>query len=133
MLDNQEDMKSLEGDKLLLPSRLQGALTEVSFDRCMELTREEYPWIANLMQRMRGKTMLMREEEFLLYLSPEFWNEEERKTLPGKTSGEILDALCSLGIVMRTADNRINFPEIYLHGFGLKRKGGIKRPKETIV
>ena len=133
MLDNQEDMKSLEGDKLLLPSRLQGALTEVSFDRCMELTREEYPWIANLMQRMRGKTMLMREEEFLLYLSPEFWNEEERKTLPGKTSGEILDALCSLGIVMRTADNRINFPEIYLHGFGLKRKGGIKRPKETMV
>ena len=101
MLDNQEDMKSLVRDKLLCPSRLQGALTEVSFDPCMELTREEYPWIANLMQRMRGKTMLMREEEFLLYLSPQFWNEEERKTLPGKTSGEILDALCSLGIVMK--------------------------------
>lgn len=35
----------------------------------------------------------------------------------------------TLGIVMETPDNRVNVPEIYLHGFGLKRKGGIRRPK----
>ena len=132
MLDHKKDIEELEGDRLLAPPRLQGALAEVSADRCMELTREEYQWLDNLMQRMRGKTMLMREQEFLLYLSPEFWNEEDRKKLPGKTSREILEALCTLGIVMRTADNRINFPEIYLHGFGLKRKGGIKRPQKIM-
>ena len=31
--------------------------------------------------------------------------------------------------VMETPDNRVNVPEIYLYGFGLKRKGGIRRPK----
>ena len=49
--------------------------------------------------------------------------------MPGKTNMEILDVLLTLGVVMKTTDGRINVPEIYLHGFGLKRKGGIKRPK----
>ena len=40
-----------------------------------------------------------------------------------------MEVLMTLGIVMKTADERVNIPEIYLHGFGLKRKGGIKRPK----
>lgn len=64
-----------------------------------------------------------------LALHPENWSESERDKLPGKSNIEILEVLVTLGIVMKTADNRINFPEIYLHGFGLKRKGGIKRPK----
>ena len=73
--------------------------------------------------------MLMGLDEFLRYLEPENWPAAERDKLPGKTNVEILEVLVTLGIVMRTADERINIPEIYLHGFGLKRKGGIKRPK----
>jgi hypothetical protein len=44
-------------------------------------------------------------------------------------SQEILEALLELGIVIQSPDGRINVPELYLYGFGLKRKGGIKRPK----
>ncbi len=94
-----------------------------------ELTEEEYQWMQNLITRLNKKTMLMGLEEFLSYLVPENWPEEERKNLPGKTNMEILDVLLTLGVVMKTTDGRINVPEIYLHGFGLKRKGGIKRPK----
>ena len=71
----------------------------------------------------------MEKTEFLGYLSPENWPTEERDRLPGKTNVEIFETLMTLGIVMETADERVNVPEIYLHGFGLKRKGGIKRPK----
>ena len=42
---------------------------------------------------------------------------------------EIFDMLLTLGIIMETNDGRVNVPEIYLYGFGLKRKGGIKRKK----
>jgi len=94
-----------------------------------DLTEEEYQWMQNLITRLNKKTMLMGLEEFLSYLVSENWPEEERKNLPGKTNMEILDVLLTLGVVMKTTDGRINVPEIYLHGFGLKRKGGIKRPK----
>ena len=112
----------------MAPSRLQGALGEVSIDRVRELVNEEYRWLQNLINRLKGKEMLMEREEFLEYLSPEHW-QEERDRLPGKNSFEILQALLELGIVMQSPDGRINVPELYLYGFGLKRKGGIKRPK----
>lgn len=129
MLNNENDIKTLEGERILLPTRLQGAVEKVSIDRVKELTQEEYQWLQNLIVLLNKKTMLMEKTEFLGYLSPENWPSEERDKLPGKTNAEILETLMTLGIVMKTSDERVNIPEIYLHGFGLKRKGGIKRPK----
>lgn len=129
MLQHKEEIEVLEAERVLSPVSLQGAVAKVSVDRVYELTREEYPWLQNLIARLKNKTMLMEKNEFLTYLSPEHWLAEERIKLPGKTGQEILAALMNLGIVMEIADGRINVPEIYLHGFGLKRKGGIKRPK----
>ncbi len=129
MLNSKSDVAALEKERVLMPARLQGAVAKVSADRVQELTQEEYPWLQNLIKRLDKKTMLMKKEEFLDYLCPENWPETERGRLPGDMDTEILEALMTLGIVMKTADERINIPEIYLHGFGLKRKGGIKRPK----
>ncbi|MCI9137813.1 MAG: hypothetical protein HFH48_09675 [Lachnospiraceae bacterium] len=128
-LYHRDDLPKLESDRLLLPTRLQGAIAKVSRDRVQELTEEEYQWMKNLIRLLDKKTMLMSQEEFLSYLTPENWPDEERNKLPGKTGMEILDALLTLGIFMKTTDGRINVPEIHLHGFGLKRKGGIRRPK----
>ncbi|MDE7478147.1 MAG: hypothetical protein K2M91_09390 [Lachnospiraceae bacterium] len=129
MLNSKSDVAALEKERVLHPTRLQGAVAKVSADRVQELTQEEYQWLQNLIKRLDKKTMLMEKEEFLSYLRPENWPETERGRLPGETGMEILEVLMMLGIVMKTADERINIPEIYLHGFGLKRKGGIKRPK----
>ncbi len=129
MVNCKNDLALLEKERILSPTRLQGAIAKVSTDRVQELTQEEYQWLQNLITRLNQKTMLMDIDEFLDYLHPENWTESERDKLPGKSNIEILEVLVTLGIVMKTADNRINFPEIYLHGFGLKRKGGIKRPK----
>lgn len=129
MLHSRGDVAALENEQVLLPARLQGAVVKVSADRVQELTQEEYQWLQNLIGRLDKKAMLMQQEEFLGYLNPENWPETERGRLPGKTAIEIMEVLMTLGIVMKTADERVNIPEIYLHGFGLKRKGGIKRPK----
>lgn len=129
MLNYKNEIAALERERILSPTRLQGAVARVSVARVQELTQEEYRWLKNLIRRLNGKHMLMELDEFLSYLQPEQWPETERTQLPGKTGMEILDGLLTLGIVMKTADGRINVPEIYLHGFGLKRKGGIKRPK----
>lgn len=71
----------------------------------------------------------MEKDEFLEYLTPDLWSEEKKDELPGRTKQEIYSVLLALGIIMETSDSRVNVPEIYLYGFGLKRKGGIRRPK----
>ncbi len=40
-------------------------------------------------------------------------------------------AFASEEMLKHKEEIRINLPEVYLHGFGLKRKGGIKRPKKN--
>ena len=69
----------------------------------------------------------MERSEFLKYLLLENWPEREREMLPGSSPEEFLDEFEGLGIFYVTGDGRINTPEIYLLGFGLKRRGGIKR------
>lgn len=129
MSRNPDEVKKLEGDRLLSPSSLQGALTVVSGDRVDELKLEEYGWLETLIKNIKGQSMLMGRQEFLRYLDPDRWPQAERETLPGNAPDELLETLKTLGIVIETGDGRINVPEIYLHGFGLKRRGGIKRPR----
>ncbi len=123
-VDNPDD------SRLLHPSRLQGALEEVSRDRVKELVEDEYGWLTVLSQKLNGQSMLMGRSEFLKYLAIDNWSSEEQQTLPGTTPDELLEALKNLGIFLETDDSRINVPEIYLHGFGLKRRGGIRRPRK---
>lgn len=125
----EEVLEKLEEDKLIWPPRLQGALVEVSKDRVKELVEEEYGWLDVLVRNLKGQSMLMERTEFLKFLLTENWPEEMRGSLPGASPEELLEALESLGIFQETEDGRINVPEIYLHGFGLKRRGGIKRPR----
>lgn len=129
MVEDYDEILKLEEERLLSPSSIQGALTEVSADRVDELKLEEYGWLEILSNSLRNQSMLMTRQEFLRYLDPDLWPEDKRGTLPGNTPNELLEALKTLGIVIETGDGRINVPEIYLHGFGLKRRGGIKRPR----
>ena len=129
MIKHSDELNDLKEDHLLVPTYLQGALVTVSEDRVKELTSEEYQWLTELIDRLKGKTMLMEKDEFLEYLAPDLWSEEKKDELPGRTKQEIYSVLLALGIIMETSDSRVNVPEIYLYGFGLKRKGGIRRPK----
>ena len=129
MYDNSSEVAKLQGKYVLSTSRLQAAVTKVSVDRVKELTQEEYGWLENLVDRLRGQTMLMDKMKFMHYLEVQAWPEAERDELPGTTALEIFDVLKTLGIIQETWDGRINVPEIYLHGFGLKRRGGIRRPR----
>ncbi len=130
ILPREDEVAKLEGDRLLLPSSLQGALADVSKDRVDELLLEEYGWLDVLRSELYGQSMLMGHSEFLKCLALENWPEDEKQALPGTSPEELLEALKELGIFWETEDGRINVPEIYLHGFGLKRRGGIQRPRK---
>lgn len=111
---------------LLQPSDLQGALMNTSDDRIREL-QEEYPWLESFKMSLVDLTAPMQKEVFLDAVNSTRWSPEKQ---PPVTNPEaILQYLLQLGIIESRSDGRINMPEIYLYGFKVKRKGGVKRPK----
>ena len=127
MAEKQEEVKKLPENRILSPSMLQGAVQKVSDERVDEL-EEEYPWLSRLKKAFYGLTMLMPKSEFISKIEMNLWTEEEQGQLPATTPEGIFEILMKLGIVFVARDGRVNVPEIYLHGFGMKRKGGIRRP-----
>ena len=124
---NQKVLQQLQGNALLTPSAIQDSIQEVSTDRVQEL-QEDFPWLEKFKTFVEGSTLLMQEAEFLSKIQRllEYYPNEN---YPAKTPSGMEDELIALGIIQRTTDARINMPEIYLHGFRLKRKGGIRHVK----
>jgi len=111
---------------LLQPSDLQGALMNTSDYRIREL-QEEYPWLESLKTSLIDLTAPIQKEIFLDRIKSTIWNPKKQ---PPVTKPEgILQYLLQLGVVESRSDGRINMPEIYLYGFKVKRKGGVKRPQ----
>ena len=55
------------------------------------------------------------------------WDSVAEKA-PDRSSRELLRLLIELGIFYQRNDGRIDARDLYLKGFGLRRKGGVKRP-----
>jgi hypothetical protein len=111
------------------PSDLQGALMDTSEDRIRELAQEEYPWLEALKTSLTGLEVPTAKAKFLEVIAATQWSEQLGKRPPTSKPEEVLKYLLQLGIVESRSDGRINMPEIYLYGFEVKRRGGIKRPK----
>jgi len=124
-----ENQQSLSGTTLLQPSDLQGALMDTSEDRIRELAQEEYPWLEALKTSLTGLEVPTPKSKFLEVLTDTQWSEKIGKRPPALKPEEVLQYLLKLGIIESRSDGRINMPEIYLYGFEVKRRGGIKRPK----
>ncbi|MDH6060084.1 hypothetical protein NWP17_06470 [Chrysosporum bergii ANA360D] len=126
---NEENEQSLSGTALLQPFDLQGALMDTSEDRIRELAHEEYPWLEALKTSLLGLEVPTSKSKFLEVLKGTEWSKKSGKLPPTSQPEEVLKYLLQLGIVESRSDERINMPEIYLYGFKVKRRGGIKRPK----
>ncbi len=114
---------------LLQPSDLQAALIDTSEDRIQELAQEEYPWLEALKPSLRGLDVPIETSKFLATIATTEWSEEREKRPPNSKPEEVLKFLQQLGIVDSNFADSINMPEIYLHGFKVRRYGGVKRPK----
>jgi hypothetical protein len=100
-----------------------------SEDRIKELAQEEYPWLDSLKTTLRGLEVPMARDKFLEAVQSTRWSEKPEKQPPATKPEEILQYLLQLGVLENRSDGRINMPEIYLYGFNVKRRGGVKRPK----
>jgi hypothetical protein len=115
---------------LLSPASFAVAIKGVSELRIKELV-EEYPWLTALREPLEGQQVPMMREQLLQLLRGINWQGIEHRP-PSTDPDKLLEHLLELGILRRTEDQRIHVPDIYLYGFNLKRKGGIRRLRGTI-
>jgi hypothetical protein len=112
-----------KSDTLMSPLDLVYALTETSKDRVSELG-EEYPFVARL-ENLKNKTMLMERKDVVKLL----------KSPAGQPDGfgadgeAVFRELSRIGVIETRDDGRIDVPDIYRYGYGIKRSGGAKQPR----
>lgn len=127
------DMRAT-GARLLEHVALRRALDIVSTDFVDEAARHEFPWIPSLKQRLSADPQVpWTEREVSRMLGRDFegtWgmlNGVDPIRPPGRDVSELLSNLVQLGILEKRGDGSYNVPDLYLHGLGLKRKGGVAR------
>ena len=118
---------------LISPISLRNALETVSIEYVKQSKEDEFPWLYGLEKRLKGETIPFNRSSLERKLRDK-WNEpwgENKDILPPTDSvKELIDYLVELGIFRLRTDERIDVPDLYLFGLGLKRKGGVKSEKK---
>jgi hypothetical protein len=112
--------------RIIKPSDLHHALLKASKERLEELFEED-PWLERLRPALSGGEVPMTEDRFVELVEHVRWSVEN---LPSTDPRELVEYLIRRGVLERRTDGRLNVPDIYLHGFGLKRRGGIGREED---
>ena len=102
---------------------LVGALKQTSKDRVAELI-DEYPFVRRG-ENLQGRTMLMDRAEVvkLLAAPPAGGDGFDRR------DDAVFGELERIGVLEVRGDGRVDVPDIYRYGYGIKRKGGARAPR----
>jgi hypothetical protein len=118
---------------------IQQGVANASAIRIGEI-KEDYPWVEPLLDAARRLSVPCEPEELLQrWTSDEIAKVRAATKLPPRRFATdpnrrgrkelLIDDLVELAVVYRTEDGRLNMPDIFRVGFGIKRKGGVRPPK----
>jgi hypothetical protein len=118
--------------KLIHPISLRQALEDVSADHVNQAIHNEWPWLYGVRERIAKDRLAPWKRRELQELLEQNWNKswgqgDKRIGPPAQTARELIDYLVELGVFRERTNDRIDVPDIYLFGLGLRRKGGVKR------
>ena len=125
--------RSLTAPKLLHPTALREALDDVSQDHVTQAASSEWPWLEGVRERVRTQPLVPWSRAEIVNLLKSRWDEAwasgERYRIrpPADRPGRLVDYLVELGVFRKRWDERIDVPDLYLYGLGLRRKGGVSR------
>jgi hypothetical protein len=121
---------------LLRPVSMRQALDDISTEHVVQAISSEWPWLDGIKKRIEKNKLVPWARKELQKLLEKNWEEswsDSRSDTdigirpPAPGSNELIDYLIDLGIFRERSGERIDVPDIYLSGLGLRRKGGVKR------
>lgn len=120
---------------------IQQGVAKASEIRVGEIS-EDYPWVRPLLEAARGLTVPCEPSGLTAYWKPTFmqrFREAIAEKLPPRrfgtdplrrgTNDALIEDLVELAILYRTEDSRLNMPDIFRVGFGIRRLGGVRPPR----
>lgn len=118
--------KSLREPRLLEPAALRRALDRVSSDHVAQ-SRDEWPWLDAVKARLSSSALVPWDRDRDVEKLLEGFAEQGSSTMPPFEGRDLLEYLLEVGVLRRRPDGRIDAPDLFLSGLGLKRKGGVRR------
>lgn len=110
--------------RVIQPMSLRSALDRVSDDHVLQ-AKAELPWLDGVKDALADNPLVPYVERDAVKLLD---NAASRAgSAPPYEGKDLLDYLLELGILRRRPDRRIDAPDLFLNGLGLRRKGGVKR------
>lgn len=122
-----------KGAQLIHHVSIRRALDRVSTAFVVQASSSEFAWIGGLRKRLefeRNVPWNRKQLDSLLRRDfSESWAGDSESSVrpPGDTVDEVRDNLVALGILRERGDSSFDVPDLYLHGLGLARKGGVAR------
>lgn len=120
---------------------IQQGVAEASEIRVSEIS-EDYPWVKRLLEAARGLTVPCAATDITnawpKKLLDDIRNVANAKLPPRRfntdpvrrgKSEALIEDLVELAVLYRTDDDRLNIPDIFRVGFGIKRLGGVRPPR----
>lgn len=115
---------NLRSPRLLEPTSLRRALDRVSSDHVAQ-SKDEWPWLYNVKATFSQTPLVPWERERdVIRLLEAFPSSDDAPPFEGR---DLLEYLIEIGILRRRTDGRIDAPDLYLSGLGLRRKGGVRK------
>jgi len=117
-------------DHLLHPTSVRRAIDEVSKLQVIQAISNEWPWLEGVKQRIQGESVPMSRRGLENLLRKDWekaWNKNEAVRPPTDDARNLVNYLVELGILRERGGDRLDAPDLYQSGLGLKRKGGVRR------
>ncbi len=126
-LSAEDEIANRRASGTLLSSISFGAAIEQVSERRIKELEEEYPWLAAVRPVLQGQQVPMVLDRLVELMEQVDWERVDRPP-ESQEPIKVINTMLDIGILRGTRDGRVHVPDIYLYGFGLKRKGGIRRP-----
>ena len=117
---------TLRSPRLLEPASLRRSLDRVSEDHVAQ-SRDEWPWLDAVKKKLAGDPLVPWQRERVVIGLLEGFAKDSGATVPPFEGRELLEYLVEIGILRRRPDGRVDAPDLFLAGLGLRRKGGVKK------
>jgi len=120
---------AVAGMRILHSSSLRRAIDRVSSEH-VDHARDEWNWIDGVIDRLSGLTVPIARRDVEKRLGSEGpWSKTPREEIqpPFSDPRTLLDYLVEIGLLRARSDGRIEAPDLFLYGLGLKHKGGVRR------
>jgi len=116
--------------RLLDPRSIRRALDKVSQEHVLVVNSHELPWLPGVAERLRGESvpMLRRDADRLLGNRwTGTWGRVPEVRPPVENSHALVDYLVEIGVFRVRTKDRLDVPDLFLAGLGLRRKGGVSK------